>query len=179
MQVAFFSVVLDRAWLGCPGIWVGTSRIWKNFMQENSGLIFRSLGFVQLKGAQFLLQAHRFSLRGALVPLTGPPFPLRSLLNCLIVGHSPRVLVAHFHGVSLRDSLEYRSWPDLKLPNFLRTFPTLTPRCPGVERFLHPLGPRKMHFLVRRSMIFGADVHDPKGSRKTLSRKGVHLFSGP
>ena len=25
--------------------WVGTSRIWKNFMQENFGLIFRSLFF--------------------------------------------------------------------------------------------------------------------------------------
>ena len=42
MQVAF-SVVLDREWPGCPGIWVGTSRIWKNFMQENFGLIFRTL----------------------------------------------------------------------------------------------------------------------------------------
>ena len=28
---------------GCPGIWVGTSQIWKNFMQENFELIFRSL----------------------------------------------------------------------------------------------------------------------------------------
>ena len=37
-----FSVVLDREWPGCPGIWVGTSRIWKNFMQENFGLLFRS-----------------------------------------------------------------------------------------------------------------------------------------
>ena len=33
-----FSVVLDREWPGCPGIWVGTSRIWKHFMQENFGL---------------------------------------------------------------------------------------------------------------------------------------------
>ena len=33
MQVALR--VLDREWPGCPGIWVGTSRIWKNFMQEN------------------------------------------------------------------------------------------------------------------------------------------------
>ena len=32
-----FSVVLDMEW------WVGTSRIWKNFMQENFELIFRSL----------------------------------------------------------------------------------------------------------------------------------------
>ena len=35
-----FSVVLDREWPGCPGIWVGTSRIWKIFMQENFGLFF-------------------------------------------------------------------------------------------------------------------------------------------
>ena len=42
MQVVF-SVVLDREWPGFPGIWVGTSRIWKNFMQENFGLIFRTL----------------------------------------------------------------------------------------------------------------------------------------
>ena len=27
-----FSVVLDTEWPGCPGIWVGTSRIWKNFI---------------------------------------------------------------------------------------------------------------------------------------------------
>ena len=37
-----FSVVLFRP--GCPGIWVGTSRIWKNFMQEYFGLSFCSLG---------------------------------------------------------------------------------------------------------------------------------------
>ena len=38
-----FSVVFDKEWLGCPGIWVGTSRTWKKFMQENFGLIFRYL----------------------------------------------------------------------------------------------------------------------------------------
>ena len=38
-----FSVVLDREWPGCPGIWVGMSRIWTSFMQENFGLIFRTL----------------------------------------------------------------------------------------------------------------------------------------
>ena len=37
------SVVLDTEWPGCPGIWVGMSRIWENFLQENFGLIFRSL----------------------------------------------------------------------------------------------------------------------------------------
>ena len=30
VQVAF-SVVLDREWPGYPGLWVGTSRIWKKF----------------------------------------------------------------------------------------------------------------------------------------------------
>ena len=30
-----FYVVLNREWPGCPGIWVGTSRIWKTSMQEN------------------------------------------------------------------------------------------------------------------------------------------------
>ena len=54
-------------------------------------------------------------------------------------------------------------------PNFLRTFLTLTPGCPGVNP--HHWGRRKTHFLVQTSTIFGADVHDPKGSRKTLSRK--------
>ena len=29
-----------REWPGCPVIWVGMSWIWKNFMQENFGLIF-------------------------------------------------------------------------------------------------------------------------------------------
>ena len=38
-----FSVVVDREWPGCPGIWVGTSRIWENFMQEYFGLILHTL----------------------------------------------------------------------------------------------------------------------------------------
>ena len=46
-----FSVVFDREWPGCPGIWVGTSRIWKNFMQENFGLIFRTLMSGSHRGA--------------------------------------------------------------------------------------------------------------------------------
>ena len=49
--------------------------------------------------------------------------------------------------------------------NFLRTFLTLTPGCPGVQKVSpHHRGRRKTHFLVRTSTIFGADVHDPKGS---------------
>ena len=43
LQVAFFWCGPDREWPGCPGIWVGTSQIWKSFTQENFGLIFRSL----------------------------------------------------------------------------------------------------------------------------------------
>ena len=39
----FGPIFRSSEWPGCPGIWVGTSRIWKNFMQENSGLIFRTL----------------------------------------------------------------------------------------------------------------------------------------
>ena len=38
-----FSVALHREWPGCHGIWVGRSRDQKNFMQDNFGLIFRSL----------------------------------------------------------------------------------------------------------------------------------------
>ena len=43
-----FLIVLAREWPGSPGIWVGTSRIWKNFMQENFGLIFRSLHIMDI-----------------------------------------------------------------------------------------------------------------------------------
>ena len=43
------------------------------------------------------------------------------------------------------------------------------PQCQEVSP--HHRGRRKTHFLVRTSTIFGADVHDPKGSRKTLFRK--------
>ena len=43
----------------------------------------------------------------------------------------------------------------------------------------HHRGHRKTHFLVRTSMIFGADVHDPKGSRKTIYNKCLRRFFGP
>ena len=36
-----------------------------------------------------------------------------------------------------------------------------------------------MLFLVRTSTIFGADVHDPKGCRKTLHKKHLRRFFGP
>ena len=39
-------------------------------------------------------------------------------------------------------------------------------------------GHRKMHFSVRTSTTCGADVHEPKGYRKTLYRKCMHSFSG-
>ena len=54
-------------------------------------------------------------------------------------------------------------------PDF-QTFLTLTPGCPyGSKSFSpHHRGRIKTHFLVRTSTIFGAEVHDPKGSRKAL-----------
>ena len=59
---------------------------------------------------------------------------------------------------------------------------TLMPGCPGVKEFL-PIHRRrrKSHFLVWASTIFGADVHDPKGSRKTVYPKKelALLFGGP
>ena len=54
------------------------------------------------------------------------------------------------------------------------------PRCQKVSP--HHRGRRKTDFLVRTSTIFGADVHDPKGCRKTLYKKKVcvdfsaHIF---
>ena len=38
-------------------------------------------------------------------------------------------------------------------PNFLQTFLTLTPGCPGVKKFLPSPGPQE-------NALFGADVHD-------------------
>ena len=35
----------------------------------------------------------------------------------------------------------------------------------------HHQGCRKARFLMWTSTIFGADIHEPKGSRKTLSRR--------
>ena len=43
----------------------------------------------------------------------------------------------------------------------------------------HHRGRRKTHFLVRMSTIFGADVHDPKGRRKTLYKKSLRRLFGP
>ena len=43
----------------------------------------------------------------------------------------------------------------------------------------HHRGRRKTHFLVRTSTIFGADVHDPKGCRKTLYKKSLRWFFVP
>ena len=40
----------------------------------------------------------------------------------------------------------------------------------------HRRGRRKTHFLVRTSTIFGTDVHDPKGCRKTLYNKKFALI---
>ena len=65
-------------------------------------------------------------------------------------------------------------------PDFPRTFLTLTPGRPWVKKFLPITGAaEKPHFLVRTSTIFGADVHDPKGSRKTLYKKRLRWFFAP
>ena len=57
-------------------------------------------------------------------------------------------------------------------PDFPRTFLTLTPGCPGVKKFLPITGAaEKRPFLAQTSTIFGSDVHDPKGSPKTLRKK--------
>ena len=40
----------------------------------------------------------------------------------------------------------------------------------------HQWGLRETHFLGWTSTIFGADVHDPKGSRKTLYKIKFALF---
>ena len=50
----------------------------------------------------------------------------------------------------------------------------LRPDAPGSKSFSPPPGPQeKRTFLVRTSTIFGADVHDPKGCRKTLYKKSL------
>ena len=51
-----FSVVSDREWPGCPGIWRKTSRIWRKFMQENFGLTFRSLKKPQFTKSSLLVR---------------------------------------------------------------------------------------------------------------------------
>ena len=78
-----FSVVLDREWLGCPGIWVGTSRIWTKLYARNFGLIFRTLSFlpnrVQRFGAVIVVACKRY-----LSPrdLTALQFLLTSKSSC-------------------------------------------------------------------------------------------------
>ena len=46
----------------------------------------------------------------------------------------------------------------------------------GQKASPHHRGRRNTHFLVRTSTIFGADVHDPKGCRKTLYKKKVCVY---
>ena len=49
-------------------------------------------------------------------------------------------------------------------PGFPADIPDPYARMPrGQKVSPHHRGRRKMHFLVRTSTIFGADVHDPKG----------------
>ena len=59
-------------------------------------------------------------------------------------------------------------------PNFLRTFLTHTPGCPAFNNFFPISGAAgSTHFSERTSTIFGAHAHNPKGSRKILSRKSL------
>ena len=51
-------------------------------------------------------------------------------------------------------------------PDLPQTFLILMPGCLGVKEVS-----TQTRFLVRTSMIFGADVHDPKGCQKTLRNK--------
>ena len=52
-------------------------------------------------------------------------------------------------------------------PNFL-------PDAQGSKKLLPTTrAAGQTHFLVRTCTMFGADVHDPKGSRKTLSRRSL------
>ena len=65
--------------------------------------------------------------------------------------------------------------------NFLVWFPADIPepyvRMPRRHKvFPHHQGRRKTHFSVRTSMIFGADVHDPKGHRRTSYKKVCVVF---
>ena len=53
-------------------------------------------------------------------------------------------------------------------------FPEPYARMPwGQKVSPHHSARRKSHFSVRMSIIFGADIHDPKGFRKTLLKKFV------
>ena len=96
-----FSVVLDREWPGCPGIWVGTSRIWKNFMQENFGLIRKSAGKSAGKsaakkwiagGTAWSSAVSLLSHRKRLLPAVHPAVPF-------FLAHSPALSPQHFGGV--------------------------------------------------------------------------------
>ena len=57
------------------------------------------------------------------------------------------------------------------------SWPLRPPR--GQKVSPHHQGHRKTHFLVRTSTIFGPDVHDPKGCRKTLYKKSLRWFFCP
>ena len=51
---------LCRDWPGRPAIWVGTSQDQKNFMQENFGLIFRTLLLV---GNKYIVARHKLVVK--------------------------------------------------------------------------------------------------------------------
>ena len=55
----------------------------------------------------------------------------------------------------------------------------LRPDAQGSKSFSPPRGHRKTQFLVRTSTIFGADIHNPKGCRKTLYKNNCIDFLVP
>ena len=59
---------------------------------------------------------------------------------------------------------------------FRRTSSPLHPKAWGSKMFPRHRGRRKTDFLAQTPTIFCADVHDPKGSRKTLRRKSLPLL---
>ena len=79
MQVAL-PCCLDREWPGCPGIWVGTSRVWKNFMQENFGLIFRTLNPQE----KYLQIVFNIPIRTVTLKESKPPKTTKELIDLLL-----------------------------------------------------------------------------------------------
>ena len=105
-----------------------------------------------------------------------PPLPANPFSKLLIL--PPSFYCTVFLPLFLRSEKKKQHKHKLFGPDFPRTFLTLTPRC-GQKVSPHQRGRRKTHFLVRTSTIFGADVHDPKGSRKTLYKKKFALVFCP
>ena len=96
-------------------------------------------------------------------PLCG--YPLWTLPNLFLWG----MAICHLISGKKKQHKHKLFWS-----GFLADIPDPYARTPlGQKVSPHHRGRRKTHFLVRTSTIFGADVHDPKGSRKTLYKKSL------